>query len=303
VLPLGLLFSSLYVTLRYDFSMAAVEDLDFLAFWYETPLHLGYVSDTFYACLAVVGGTEVLAALALSVLLFKRKHHGTARWARFQDMRQLGYIRPFRKVSGPVLGKTSGPRGFGQYLTNGEQPHSLVVAPTRAGKGVGIVVPTLLTFNGSALVLDVKGELFELTSRARLTRGDRIFKFSPLDKNGRTHCYNPVLDVVAMPPERRFTEARRMAHNLIAAKGKGAEGFIDGARDLSWLACSPASSEAIQRSVLFMTCSPRRAKNTSCSPSSPRRATSRRSPESSTTWPATTPRSSRPTPLFSATAA
>lgn len=62
-------------------------------------------------------------------------------------------------VSRPVFGKTCGPLWFGNYLTNGEQPHSLVVAPTRAGKGVGVVIPTLLTFKGTVIALDVKGEL------------------------------------------------------------------------------------------------------------------------------------------------
>ncbi|MCT7667523.1 type IV secretion system ATPase VirD4 [Shinella kummerowiae] len=231
-MPVGLIFSSLYVTFRHGVSAAALEDFDLLAFWYETPLYLGFITDTFYTGLAIVGVTMVLAAMVLAIFVFKAKHFGTARWGRFQEMRQQGYIRPYRKISGPIFGKTTGPRGFGHYLTNGEQPHSLVVAPTRAGKGVGIVVPTLLTFNGSVLALDVKGELFELSSRARKAKGDRVFKFAPLDKDRRTHCYNPVLDIVAMPPERRFTEARRMAHNLIAAKGKGSEGFIDGARDL-----------------------------------------------------------------------
>jgi len=231
-LPAGLIFSSVYVTLKNGFGLNGLKDMDLLAFWYETPIYLGYVTNPFLVCLGITAGTSLIAALVVAVFLFKQKHFGTACWARVQDMRRVGYIKAYRKISGPIFGKTSKPRGFGQYLTNGEQPHSLVVAPTRAGKGVGIVIPTLLTFNGSVLALDVKGELFELTSRARLKRGDRIFKFSPLDKDGKTHCYNPVLDIVAMPPERRFTETRRLAVNLIEAKGKGAEGFIDGARDL-----------------------------------------------------------------------
>ncbi|MBX4967712.1 type IV secretion system ATPase VirD4 [Rhizobium binae] len=231
-LPVGLILCSLYVTTRRGINADTFREFDIFAFWYETPLYLGVVTDTFFRCLGILAGTAILILLILSVFLFKPKHFGTARWASSQEMRRQGYIKPYRKITGPIFGKTGGPRGFGQYLTNGEQPHSLVVAPTRAGKGVGIVIPTLLTFNGSVLALDVKGELFELTSRARKARGDRIFKFSPLDKGGRTHCYNPVLDIVALPPERRFTETRRLAHNLIAPKGKGSEGFIDGARDL-----------------------------------------------------------------------
>ncbi|MEI9402044.1 type IV secretion system ATPase VirD4 [Mesorhizobium argentiipisi] len=231
-LPLGLIFASLYVSLRGGLSVRGLRDFDLLAFWYETPFYLGYVSATFYTCLIIVGMTSVIVMVILTVFLGRAKHFGTARWARFGEMRQKGFIKPYRRITGPIFGKTSGPRGFGQYLTNGEQPHSLVVAPTRAGKGVGVVIPTLLTFDGSVLALDVKGELFELTSRARLKRGDRIIKFSPLDRQGRTHCYNPVLDIVATPQERRFSETRRLAVNLIVAKGKGAEGFIEGARDL-----------------------------------------------------------------------
>ncbi|KAA3448004.1 type IV secretion system protein VirD4 [Mesorhizobium sp. SARCC-RB16n] len=230
--PLGLIFASVYVSLRVGLSIRGLREFDLLAFWYETPFYLGYASATFYTCLIIVGMTSVIIMVILSMLMLRAKHFGTARWARFHEMRQKSFIKPYRRITGPIFGKTSGPRGFGQYLTNGEQPHSLVVAPTRAGKGVGVVIPTLLTFDGSVLALDVKGELFELTSRARLKRGDRVLKFSPLDREGRTHCYNPVLDIVATPPERRFSETRRLAVNLIVAKGKGAEGFIEGARDL-----------------------------------------------------------------------
>ena len=231
-LPAGLILCSLYVTLRHGIDAQALARFNLLAFWYETPFYLGVISDGFIRCLIILGMTTLLTLAIMAKVLFKEKHFGTARWARVQEMRRNGYIRPYRRIAGPIFGKTGGPGGGGHYLTNGEQPHSLVVAPTRAGKGVGVVIPTLLTFNGSVLALDVKGELFELTSRARKAKGDRIYKFSPLDKNSRTHCYNPVLDIVAMPPERRFTETRRLAHNLIVSKGKGAEGFIDGARDL-----------------------------------------------------------------------
>lgn len=233
-LPLGLLVSSLYVTFQSGFDPQALRDLDLLAFWHVTPFVTGKVTDTFRIGLQLMGGTTAATIIVVFAAFYLRStdHHGTARWARYSEMARAGYIRPYRKISGPIFGKTTGPRSFGKYLTNGDQPHSLIVAPTRAGKGVGVVIPTLLTFNGSALVLDVKGELFENTSRARLARGDRIYKFSPLDRQGRTHCYNPVLDIMRLPPERRFAEARRLAVNLIVARGKGAEGFIDGARDL-----------------------------------------------------------------------
>ncbi|WP_314963911.1 type IV secretion system ATPase VirD4 [Bradyrhizobium cosmicum] len=231
-LLVGLFLASAYANFQHGVTLQAIQSFDIFAIWYETPFHRGYVTEVFYRGLTIIGFTAVIASLMLALIVLKPQHHGTARWARFGEMKKARYILPYHRVSGPIFGKTVGPGWPGQYLSNGEQPHSLVVAPTRAGKGVGIVVPTLLTFNGSVLALDVKGELFELTSRARKARGDQIFKFAPMDPGGRTHSYNPIPDIVAMPSERQFSEARRLAYNLLTPKGKGAEGFIDGARDL-----------------------------------------------------------------------
>jgi type IV secretion system protein VirD4 len=230
--PVGILLADIYIMFQRDGTSAALRRPDLLAIWYETPIYTGTPTEAFVNGLMIVGAVAASSAIVVLMLMLKPKPFGTARWGRYQEMARAGYLKRYRKISGPIFGKTSGPRGFGKYLTSADQPHSLVVAPTRAGKGVGVVIPTLLTFNGSVLALDVKGELFDLTSRARKARGDRVFKFSPLDRNSRTHCYNPVLDIVQMPHERRFAETRRLAVNLIVPKGKGSEGFIDGARDL-----------------------------------------------------------------------
>lgn len=68
----------------------------------------------------------------------------------------------------------------------------LVIAPTRSGKGVGFVIPNALTFPGSMVVLDVKGELWDETARAREQMGDKVFRFAPLDFKNPTHQYNPL---------------------------------------------------------------------------------------------------------------
>ncbi|RZS76848.1 type IV secretion system protein VirD4 [Phyllobacterium myrsinacearum] len=229
----GLFMASVYVTFRHGFSGEALMTFNVFAFWYQTPFYLGYLTPVFYHCLIVIAATiGVVMLIQLILRLRTHEHHGTARWANFQELRKKGYIRRYGRIKGPIFGKTSKPFWPGNFLTNADQPHSLVVAPTRAGKGVGVVIPTLLTFEGSVLALDVKGELFDLTSRLRRARGDKVIRFSPLSSDQRTHCYNPVLDIVALPPDRRFTEARRLAAALITVKGKGAEGFLDGARDL-----------------------------------------------------------------------
>jgi len=234
-LGIGFVFASLSTYMIYGFEPKALSEGDIFAYWYEMPFLLGYTSVAFLHGSKVYAATVLVTMsliLAIIYLPSRRMPHGTARWANFSDMVQRGYIKNYKKISGPIFGKTTSPKKNGMYVTDHDMPHSLVVAPTRAGKGVGVVIPTLLTYDGSILALDVKGELFEETSRARVAKGQKVFKFSPLDDTGRTHCYNPVDDIVRVPPERRFIEARRVAANLIVAKGKSAEGFIDGARDL-----------------------------------------------------------------------
>jgi type IV secretion system protein VirD4 len=233
-LMLGFIFASIYATFYDGFSLTKLNKFDPFEFWYFTPYFQTYIPVVWHRGLQIIG---VICFVVVSWIFSKTKNkltnnHGSAAWADLRHMANLGYLRSYNKITGPIFGKSTKPHINGTYLTNGEQPHSLVVAPTRAGKGVGVVIPTLLTFDGSVVALDVKGELFDLTSRARKKRGDRVFKFSPLDRNGRTHCYNPVLDIVAAPADRQFLETRRLATNLIVAKGKGSEGFIDGARDL-----------------------------------------------------------------------
>jgi len=229
----GLVFASVYTSFQSGLNRESLTHFSFFSFFYESPIYRGYATPVFYKGLAITGLTAVLLVGISAILQAgNQSHHGTARWAGFEEMRRAGFLKRHNRVTGPLFGKTSGPRWFGSYLSNGEHAHSLVVAPTRAGKGVGVVVPTLLTFQGSVLALDVKGELFELTSRARKAQGHAIYKFAPFDSSGRSHSYNPVLDIVSMPPDRWFSETRRLAVNLIAAKGKGAEGFLAGARDL-----------------------------------------------------------------------
>lgn len=158
--------------------------------------------------------------------------HGTARWAEERELRKAGLVASIAEVQGPIFAKFGAPRKKRPYLTSTEIPHSLIAAPTGSGKGVGIVIPTLLTYNGSVVCLDVKGENFEKTSRHRVFLGDQIFKFAPYDKHGRTHRYNPMDIVTHADDRRRFTEARRLASSLIIAKAKSAEGFLEGAREI-----------------------------------------------------------------------
>jgi type IV secretion system protein VirD4 len=68
----------------------------------------------------------------------------------------------------------------------------LCFAPTRSGKGVGLVVPSLLTWPGSAIVHDIKGENWQLTAGFRAQHG-RVLLFDPT--NPKSSAYNPLLEV------------------------------------------------------------------------------------------------------------
>ena len=75
--------------------------------------------------------------------------------------------------------------------------HSLLIAPTGSGKGVGIVIPTLLNYPGSAVVTDFKGENYYVTHRRRKEMGKKVYVFDPfrrIETNDRI-CIN-VLDLL-----------------------------------------------------------------------------------------------------------
>ena len=109
--------------------------------------------------------------------------YGSARWAGRAEIERAGLLGP----DGVVLGKLGA-----DYLRHDGAEHVLCFAPTRSGKGVGLVVPTLLTWPGSAIVHDIKGENWQLTAGFRARHG-RVLLFDPT--NAASAAYNPLLEV------------------------------------------------------------------------------------------------------------
>ncbi|RQU33136.1 type IV secretory system conjugative DNA transfer family protein [Burkholderia cenocepacia] len=87
-------------------------------------------------------------------------------------------------------------RWRGRYLRFAGQQFVLLAAPARSGKGVGIVIPNLLSYSDSVVVLDIKQENFRLTAGFRRAHGHAVYLFNPFAEDGRTHRYNP-LSVIA----------------------------------------------------------------------------------------------------------
>src|SRR6476620_5170410 len=140
------------------------------------------------ACVAASGGIlSMIAAFAMSVWRTREAEtaatYGSARWANRPEFRGAGLAG----ADGVILGRIEG-----QYLRHDGPEHVLCFAPTRSGKGVGLVVPTLLTWPGSAIVHDIKGENWTLTSGFRARHG-RVLLFDPT--NSASAAYNPLLEV------------------------------------------------------------------------------------------------------------
>ena len=140
------------------------------------------------AIVAASGGfASIAVAIGMSVHRAREARnvvtYGSARWAITSEMRNAKLLDP----DGVVLGRFDG-----EYLRHDGPEHVLCFAPTRSGKGVGLVVPTLLTWPGSAIVHDIKGENWHLTAGWRARFG-RVLLFDPTNENS---CpYNPLLEV------------------------------------------------------------------------------------------------------------
>ena len=140
------------------------------------------------AYIAASGGfISIAAAIAMSVWRAREAKvaatYGSARWATVLEIRAAGLSAP----DGVVLGQFET-----EYLRHDGPEHVLCFAPTRSGKGVGLVVPTLLTWPGSCIVHDIKGENWGLTAGFRARHG-RVLLFDPT--NAKSAAYNPLLEV------------------------------------------------------------------------------------------------------------
>ncbi len=186
--------------------------------------------------LRIVAGGAALFAVAAFLLSLRQEltEYGQARFQKRAEMKKAGLLQEIGH--GLVFAKLGKPGSQKPYVSAlyDRFPHCLVVAPTRAGKGVGYVIPNTLLFPGSTVVLDVKGEIFEATARHRQSQGDRVFRFAPLDFEHPTHRYNPLERVAQIEnPERRYTELAKIADYFLTVSDKGSAGdFLTEGREL-----------------------------------------------------------------------
>jgi type IV secretion system protein VirD4 len=144
--------------------------------------------------------------------------HGSARWATTRDLkggRLLESHRTLTRRAGILLG-----RWRRRYLRDCGPAHVLVFAPTRSGKGVGVVIPTLLSWPHSVLVHDLKGENWALTAGARKRMGQLCLRFAPASAEGDGARYNPLAEVRLRTPN-EIRDVRNIVQMIIDPDGKG----------------------------------------------------------------------------------
>ena len=160
--------------------------------------------------IAASGGfISIAVAITMTVLRAREAAdvdtYGSARWAARAEVEAAGLLGS----DGVVLGKL-----VQTYLRHDGPEHVLCFAPTRSGKGVGLVIPTLLSWQHSAVIHDIKGENWELTSGWR-SSFSRTVRFDPTHPN--TLRYNPLLEV--RKGEHEVADVQNIADILVDPEG------------------------------------------------------------------------------------
>lgn len=178
--------------------------------------------------------TMMLLVFYMRIMLIKRDTsamddlHGSAHWASKQEIQETGLL----DCKGVYVGAWTDKNGKTWYLRHDGPEHIIAFAPTRSGKGVGLVLPTLLSWPESALVYDIKGENWALTAGWRQQyAGNAVLKFDPGnfiegDPEAESCCFNPLAEV-RLDDERAVGDVQNLAAIIVDPQGKGMESHWD----------------------------------------------------------------------------
>ncbi len=181
-------------------------------------------------------GMEAILLVYIAVWRAKKRNvgdaYGTARWSTHLELEKSGLL----SGEGVVIGKT----GSGTIIQHDGPENVLGFAPPRSGKGVGWVIPSMLSWRGSVIINDKKGEIWSITAGFR-QRFSHVLRFNPTSRD--SVCFNPLLEV------RKGDNEYRDAHTI-------AEMIVDtgdpNARQDHWERTSKALFVAAILHVLYM---------------------------------------------------
>lgn len=163
-------------------------------------------------------GLPVLSIGGFAWALFwpkKRELHGSARFANNLELTKAGLLiadKPDDQYPSILIGKLGK-----KYLYFRGQQFMYLAAPTRSGKGVGIVIPNCLHYRDSMVILDIKGENYDITAGFRAKCGQAIYKFAPDAEDGDTAAWN-ALSYVRDDPKYRLSDLMSIASILYPPK-------------------------------------------------------------------------------------
>lgn len=144
--------------------------------------------------------------------------HGTAHWLTAKEVMKSGLVGT---GAGVYIGAYTHPKtGTVHYLRHDGPEHVMALAPTRSGKGVGLVLPTLLSWPHSVVVHDMKGEAWAITAGFRKSIGNHVLRFDPADPSGKAARYNP-LEEVRIGTEQEVGDVQNLVTMIVDPDGKG----------------------------------------------------------------------------------
>ncbi|EFP1634777.1 type IV secretory system conjugative DNA transfer family protein, partial [Campylobacter jejuni] len=159
----------------------------------------------------------VFSVLVLS-LKAKKSQFGEARFANFNEIKKMNLFSD----NGIIIGKYKG-----KILRFSGQQFVALGAPTRSGKGVGIVIPNLLEWRESAVVQDIKQECFDYTSKYRKEiLGQEVYLFNPFSR--QTHRYNPLTYIDMSDKEHCDSQLMDLGNILYPQDGDSTSKFFNG---------------------------------------------------------------------------
>jgi type IV secretion system protein VirD4 len=165
--------------------------------------------------------------------------HGSAHWAKEEEIEQMGLLDGHGIYVGGWVKQLSGSQAINmwlhfrraelqRYLRHNGPEHVLLYAPTRSGKGVGVILPTLLSYPDSTVTLDIKGENWALTAGWRQAQGHTVLRFDPSDSShGDARvgtCFNP-LEEVRLDTLKAIPDVQNIATMIVDPEGKGLQDY------------------------------------------------------------------------------
>ena len=187
-----------------------------------------------------------LVSAGIAVLFYITKYkpralHGDARFATYMEIKKAGLVARDNYDKTILVGQYK-ERGRNEYLCYGGYQFVMLAAPTRSGKGVGIVIPNCLNYSDSLVVLDIKLENFDKTAGFRAKSGQEVYLFAPYDEYEagrqpgksapmRTHRYNP-LGYVSEDPVDRIGDIDSIAQAFYNNPNSKDKFFDEQAKDL-----------------------------------------------------------------------